>query len=150
MRGLLARRKRHALVVEHDELPVALDRRALGGEIERHHVEPLAQDIAPHIALGPIGEREDARGLSRAEPSIKKAPHLGALLARVPAVAGRAEREHALLRPARLLVAPRAAEGAVEAVRVERLLQRLRLHHVGVERGRVVDGIDVIGASPSR
>ena len=34
-----------------------------------------------------------------------------------------AEREHALLGAARLLVAARAAEGGIEAVLVERLLQ---------------------------
>ena len=32
------------------------------------------------------------------------------------------------------LVAPRAAEGRIEAVLVQRLLQRLGLHHVGVQR----------------
>ena len=144
MRGLSPACKRHPVIVEHDELPAALDHRTLRGEIERHDIEPLAQDVAPDIALGPIGEREDARGLARAEPAIQKPPHFGALLARVPAVARRAEGEHALLRPARLLVAPCAADGAVEAMRIERLLQALRFHHIGVERGRVIDGVDVI------
>src|SRR3546814_3993477 len=50
-------------------------------------------------------------------------------------------RSDALLRPALFLVAPRAAEGDVEAVEVERLLQSLGLPHVGVQ-GAMVEGID--------
>ena len=51
-------------------------------------------------------------------------------------MAGRAEAEDALLGAALLLVAAGAAEGGVEAVFVERLLQPLGLPHVGVEAGR--------------
>jgi hypothetical protein len=48
-----------------------------------------------------------------------------------------AEREDALLGAALFLVAARAAEGGVEAVFVERLLQALGLHHLGVQRRAV-------------
>ena len=41
-----------------------------------------------------------------------------------------------------LFVAARAAEGGVEAVLVERLLQRLGLHHLGVQRRAGVERID--------
>jgi hypothetical protein len=52
-------------------------------------------------------------------------------------VRGGAEGEDALLGAALLLVATRAAEGRVEAVEVQRLLQPLGLPHVGVERAMV-------------
>src|SRR4029077_8123759 len=57
----------------------------------------------------------------------------GALVSWVPAVARRAEREDALLGAALFFVAPRAAEGRVQAVFVERLLQGLGLHDMGME-----------------
>ena len=60
----------------------------------------------------------------------------------IPAVLRVAEGEHALLRARLLLVAARAADGRVEAALVQRLLQRLRLHHVGVHRGAVRDRAD--------
>ena len=72
----------------------------------------------------------------RIRPLIES-PQLRPLVPRVPAVRGRSKRKYALLRPALFLVAPRAAEGRIEAVLVERLLERFRLHHVGVD-GRSV------------
>ena len=57
-------------------------------------------------------------------------------------MAGGAEGEHTLLGAARFLVAPRAAEGRVEAVLVERLLQGLRLENVGVDGRGMIDRID--------
>ena len=62
--GRLAGTQRHAIVVEHQQCAVAHDGRAHGSEIERHHVELLAGDVTPHVLLGPIGEREDARRLA--------------------------------------------------------------------------------------
>ena len=62
---------------------------------------------------------------------------------------GVAEREDALLGARLLLVAARAAEGRVEAVFVERLAQRHRLHDVGVGVGAVVERVDVLRARPS-
>ena len=37
-----------------------------GGEIQRHHVDALGQDVGPHVELGPVGQREDAQRLARA------------------------------------------------------------------------------------
>ena len=51
-------------------------------------------------------------------------------------------REDALLGAALLLVAPRAAEGRVELAGVERLPQRLGLHHLGVELAAGGDRVD--------
>src|ERR1700681_4469091 len=54
----------------------------------------------------------------------------------------RAERKDPLLRPGFLLVAAGAAEGEVEAVLVDRLLQSLRLPDVGMDGGAVREGVD--------
>ncbi len=137
-----AREQRHALVVAHQQAAVACQRRPLGREVEGDDVEVLAGDVAPHVLLGPIGEREDACRLAWPQPAVEQAPHLWPLPARVPAVAFRAEREHALLGARRLLVAPRAAKSGIEDMLVQRLPQPLRLHHVGVEGRRIIDRVD--------
>ena len=54
-----------------------------------------------------------------------------------------AEGEHALLGARSLLVAPRAAEGRIEPTGVERLAERDRLHHVGIDRRRMVERVDI-------
>ena len=80
--------------------------------------------------------------LSPALAAVVEVPELGALHFRVPAVLRGAEREDPLLGPRFLLVAPRAAERGVEAVLVERLLERLGLHDVGVQRRAVGERVD--------
>ena len=55
-----------------------------------------------------------------------------------------AKREHPLLGAALLFVAARAAKGDVETVLVQRLLQTLGLHHVGMQRAAVVERVDVL------
>src|SRR5690606_10948974 len=113
--------------------PVALHRRTRRGEIERHDGNGLARDILPDVELGPVADREDADALTLRLAGVVEAPEFGPLPLGVPAVARGAEGEDAFLRPALLLVAPRAAEGDVEAVEVERLLEPLGLPHVGVQ-----------------
>src|SRR5262245_27450643 len=54
-----------------------------------------------------------------------------------------AEGEHALLGARSFLVASRPAEGGIEAAGIERLAERCRLHHVGIDRRRVVEWIDI-------
>ena len=61
-----------------------------------------------------IGKHPDALALGLL--GVVEMPQFRPLILRIPAVAGRAEGEHALLGPALLLVAPRAAEGRIEAV----------------------------------
>jgi hypothetical protein len=73
---------------------------------------------------------------------VVQAPEFGALLLRIPVVLRVAEREYALLRARFFLVAPRAAEGEVEAELVERELESLRLPHIRVQRRAVLDRID--------
>src|SRR3546814_13007327 len=58
---------------------------------------------------------------------------------------GAAEREDALLGPGLFLVAARPADGGVEPPPVQRLLEGLGLHHVGVHGGAVADRTDALG-----
>src|SRR5437588_12691 len=117
----LAWLERHALIVHHDERPAALDHRALRREVQRHDRDLLPPDVQPHIELGPVGQRKHAQALARALAGVVERPELRALLPRVPAMSGGAEREDALLGAALFLVAARAAECCIEAVLVERL-----------------------------
>jgi hypothetical protein len=84
----------------------------------------------------------NTRTLSPGGCAVVQVPQLRALRLRVPAVLRVAEREHALLGARLLLVAARAADRGVMAAGVERLAQRLRLHHVGVHVGAVADRAD--------
>ena len=59
-------------------------------------------------------------------------------------VLGRTQREDALFGPGLLLVTSGTAEGDVEPVAVDGLLQALCLPEVGVEGGAVVEGICLI------
>jgi hypothetical protein len=59
-------------------------------------------------------------------------------------MSGAAHREDALLRPRALLVASRAADRAVVAPGIKRLLQRLGLHHPVVGDAVMVERIDVL------
>src|SRR3546814_9640027 len=97
--------------------------------------------MLPDVEFGPVTDREDADALALGFPGVIEVPQLGPLLLGIPAVTCGAEGEDALLRPALLLVAPRAAEGDIEAVEVERLLQSLGLPHVGVQ-GAMVERVD--------
>ena len=134
--------ERQAIVVHHDEAAVALDHRTLGREVQRHDRDVLQVDVLPDVDLGPVGEREHPDGLALVLAGVVEAPQLGPLIARIPAMVRRAEGEAPFLGPALLLVAPGAADRGVEAVGVERELQRLGLHHVGVDLRSVGDGAD--------
>src|SRR5438445_3005883 len=68
---------------------------------------------------------------------------LGTLVLGIPVMLSRTERENALLRSRFLFVTTGAPERRVEAVLVDRLLQGLRLHDVGVNRRAMDEGIDV-------
>ena len=118
--------------------------------------------VFPNVELGPVRQGEDAHRLAVAKAGVEQPPQLGALVARIPGVGGRAMREDAFLGPALLLVAPRAAKGCVEAALVERLPQGLGLHHVGVHlragcnrryappNAVLVDVDDEVEAEPAR
>ena len=117
--------------VEH---PVAGEHVALVREVDRRQLELLARDVLPHVELGPVGDREHAHVLAAADAPVVEVPQLGPLAARVPLAEVVAEREDALLRAGALLVAARAAERGVEAVRLDRVEQRRGLQPVARRR----------------
>src|SRR5881628_1561126 len=99
-----------------NEQAVAAQHRAAVGVVDGGHGEALALDVLPDVELGPVADREHAHVLTLRHPRVVQAPQLGPLVLRVPLAELVAEREHALLRPGLLLVAPRAAEQGIEAV----------------------------------
>src|SRR5690606_29809254 len=123
---------------------VAPHHRPLGREVQRYHVDVLATHVMPDVQFGPVRQREHAHALALAHARVVEVPQLRALAARVPAVRRVAEREHALLRTRLLLVAARAADRRVVAASLERLLERQRLHHLGVDAGTMAERTDAV------
>src|SRR5690606_4338612 len=115
----------HALVVDHDEGALTPDDRPRGAEVQGHDGDVLEPDVEPDVELGPVRDREAADALPLVDLRVVVAPQLGALALRVPLLEAIAEGVDALLGAGLLLVAARAAEGAVEAVLVEGLLEGL-------------------------
>src|SRR6478672_592586 len=103
---------------------------ALVGVVERRERDVLTLDVAPDVDLGPVADREDADVLARTVPGVEEVPQLGALVLRVPLTELVAEADDALLGARLLLVAPAAAEEAVEPVLGDRVEQRHRLERV--------------------
>ena len=107
-------------------------------------------DVLPDVELGPVRQREDA---DRSRPcrlrALYRLQSSGRWFFGSQRCCAVAEREDALLGARLLLVAARAAERRVEAVLVQRLLQRLRLHDVGVHGRAVVERVDALRATPS-
>ena len=93
--------------------------RATVGEVDRGELELLLLDVLPDVELGPVREREDPEVLARPVPGVVEVPQLGSLRARVPLAELVAQREHPLLGPRLLLVAPAAPEHGVVAVLLE-------------------------------
>ena len=106
----------------------------------------LLADVFPHVHLGPVAEREDAHVLAGVEAGVVEVPDLRALVLGVPLAEAVAEAEEALLGAGLLLVAPRAADAAVEAELLDGRQQRGNLQAVAADlagrghRGAVGDG----------
>ncbi len=133
----LAGKQLEARILGEDQHAVALYDGALLGKIERNDRDLFRLDVAPDVDLGPVGQREGTDALALADHAVIDVPEFRALIARIPAMIGRAEGVDALLGTACLLVAARAAECGVVLTRVERLAQRFGLHDVGIERRSV-------------
>jgi hypothetical protein len=46
-------------------MPSRSHHRPLGGEIERHDLDVLGEDVLPDVELGPVRQREDADRFAR-------------------------------------------------------------------------------------
>src|SRR5271155_4933004 len=90
-RGAFTGLERKPLIVNYDEAAVALDDRAGRREVERHHRDFLLLDVAPHVELGPVGEREDPNGFARADSAIVDVPQFRPLVLRIPDMTGGTE-----------------------------------------------------------
>ena len=133
-----------ALVVDHDQSTVLLDDFAFGGEVQRHDWNLFQIDVLPDVQLGPIRQREDADGFALLHFAVIDIPQFGALILRVPAMLAVAEGIDTLLRPRFFFVAACATKGGIEAMLVERLLETLGLHDVGVLGTAVGEGVDAL------
>src|SRR6185503_10759381 len=80
--------------------------------------------------------------LARALPCVVDTPQFGTLLFGIPAMLSRPDGEHALLGSRLFLVSTGTTECRIETVLVERLLERLRLHDIGVNVRPVCEGSD--------
>ena len=133
-------------VVHRQPLALAADAFAGMAEVDARHFELLFADVFPHVHLGPVAEREDAHVLAGVEARVVEVPDLRALVLRVPLAEAVAEAEEALLGAGLLLVAPRAADAAVEAELLDGRQQRGNLQAVAADlagrghRGAVGDG----------
>ena len=83
-------------------------------EIDPRHLNLLAPDVFPHIAFGPVAEREDAHVFARVQARIEEIPDFRALVLRIPLAKIVPEAEETLLRAGLLLVAAGAADAAIE------------------------------------
>src|SRR4029077_356680 len=76
------------------------------------------------------------------DAGVVDAPELGPLVLGVPGMARGAEGEDTILGAAFLLIAPRSAEGGIEAILVQGLFEALGLHHLRMQGRTAVEGID--------
>ena len=89
----------------------------------RRHFELFLFDVFPNVHFGPVGEREHAHVLAGIHPGVVKIPDFRALIFGIPLAEGIAEAEETFLRAGLFLVAPRAADGAVELKFLDRAEQ---------------------------
>ena len=75
---------------------------------------------------------------------VVQIPQLRALALRVPTVLGVAETEDAFLGTRFFFITARATNGSIETVLVQRLLQALGFHYIGMHGGTVADRVDAL------
>src|SRR5258708_6289973 len=102
--------ERETVVIDHDKRPAAANHRARLREIERDNGDSLLMEVNPDVDLGPVRERKHADALAFPFAPVVKAPRLGALPFRIPAMLGIPKRKHALLGARALFIAPGTAE----------------------------------------
>ena len=92
-------------------------------EIDARHLEFLALDVFPHIHLGPVAEWKHAHVFAGIDARVVKVPDLRPLVFRVPLAEAVAEAEEAFLGAGLFLIAPRAADAAIEPKLLDRRQQ---------------------------
>ncbi|MCG3778733.1 MAG: hypothetical protein JW388_1458 [Nitrospira sp.] len=143
-----------AVVILQDQHSIALNDRARLREIQRHDRQLVTVDVEPDIQFGPVRQRKDSNALPFVEPRVIEIPKFGALTLRIPSVVAIAKTKDALLGTTLLFVAARTADGCIVASRIERLPQRLGLHHIRMHLAAVREWRDplpqpfLIGVDP--
>ena len=102
---------------------IAQEAGPLVAEIDAGDVDALVQDVLPHVHLRPVADREGAEVLAGTLPTVVQVPQLGPLVLRVPLAELVAVAEDAFLGPGLLLIAPAAADGAVDLVALDGVQQ---------------------------
>lgn len=140
---LFAGLQREAVVIDHQDQPVAGHGRAFGGHVQRHDLDVFQVDVLPDVQFGPVRDREDPDAFALGLAGVIHPPKLGPLVFRIPAVVGGPEGEHPFLGAGLFFVPAGAAEGRVEAVLAQRLFQTLGLPHVGMQAA-MVERVDAL------
>src|SRR5271170_5600309 len=86
----------------------------LVAEINVRHFELFLFDVFPNVHLRPVRERKHAHVFAGIHAGVVKIPNFRPLIFRVPLAERIAETEKSFFRAGFFLVAPRAADGAVE------------------------------------
>src|SRR6185295_14465895 len=102
----------------------AADAISLVAEVDDRHFEFLALDVLPDVELGPVAEREDAHVFAGIDARMVEIPDFRPLIFRIPLAEAVAKAEEPFLGAGFFLVAPRAADGAIEAEFLDRGEQR--------------------------
>ena len=110
-----------AIVIDHDEGPIAFHNRPYLGPVEGHDVDAFQVDVLPDVQLGPVANRKHSDALTPVDPAVVEVPELRSLVLRIPSVVPVPKTEHPLLGPGPFLVAPGASERGIEATGVQRL-----------------------------
>jgi len=110
-RFLLGRRHE---IGHRQPLVVAANTRTFVTEVNAGHLQVLTLDVFPDIHLGPVGEREGAHVFAGIDARVVEVPDLGTLVLRIPLAKRIPKAEEPFLGAGLFLIAPRAADEAVE------------------------------------
>src|SRR6476469_8776821 len=98
--------------------------------VDRRQLDALAADVAPHVQLGPVGQREHPHVLARPVSPVVQVPQLRPLPAGLPLAERVAQAEDPLLGAGPLLVPAPTAEHRVEPVLRDGVQKRHGLQRV--------------------
>ena len=94
---LLARKKSHSVIINHDDIAITVYNRSFCCKIKRYNINLLSLDVLPDILLSPVRDRENSHALALVNLSVVKLPHFRTLVLRVPCLCCISERENSLL-----------------------------------------------------
>ncbi len=135
---------RHPVIVDHNQSAVHVDDLSLGRKVERDNRDFFEVDVLPNVELGPVRDREDANALAFPDLAVVDIPQLGALVFGIPRMVFVAEGVDTFFGTRLFFVATGTAKCGIELVLVERLLERVGLHDVGMDVAAVGEWSDAL------